>query len=309
MKKIIVTTTINPPTIALKKFMKLSDWHVIVVGDKKTPHDKYKKLNCTYLSPRDQENISKRLSDLTSWNSIQRRNFGFIEALNIGANIIATVDDDNIPLNGWGESILVGKVVEVDFYVTNQVAFDPLSVTNNNDLWHRGFPIELIKNKNFYKKKIKKKIKCLVQADLWNGDPDIDAICRIAKFKPIRKFDKINSFSSNKIMPFNSQNTFLTAEALKDYMMIPHVGRMDDIWGAYYLQKLLNKPCVVFSEASVIQKRNVHNFAVDLKNEVFGYLDSLNVIKNNIFNYLPKKSIMALKLYRNITNKIYRSKY
>ena len=128
--------------------MKLSDWHVIVVGDKKTPHNKYKNLNCTYLSPRDQENISKRLSDLTGWNSIQRRNFGFIEALNIGANIIATVDDDNIPLNGWGENILVGKVVEVDFYVTNQVAFDPLSVTNNNDLWHRGFPIELIKNKN-----------------------------------------------------------------------------------------------------------------------------------------------------------------
>ena len=97
MKKIIVTTTINPPTVALKKFIKLKDWDVVVVGDKKTPHEKYKKLKCIYLSPRDQEKISKKLSDLIGWNCIQRRNFGFIYALQNSYELIATVDDDNIP--------------------------------------------------------------------------------------------------------------------------------------------------------------------------------------------------------------------
>ena len=28
----------------------------------KTPHEKYKKLKCIYLSPRDQEKISKKLN-------------------------------------------------------------------------------------------------------------------------------------------------------------------------------------------------------------------------------------------------------
>ena len=65
---------------------------------------------------------------------------------------------------------------------------------------------------------------------LWDGDPDIDAVCRISKLNQLEKFSKIYPYSSNKLMPFNSQNTFLSPIALKDYMMFPHVGRMDDIW-------------------------------------------------------------------------------
>ena len=309
MKKLIVTTTINPPTLALKKFMQLSDWDVVVIGDKKTPHEKYKKLNCVYLSPTDQEKISKKLSDLIGWNCIQRRNFGFIYALQNNYDLIATVDDDNIPKKNWGKKLLVGKNVEIDFYLTNQKVFDPLSVTNNQDLWHRGFPIELLYNKN--KKKIKKRkiIRCLVQADLWDGDPDVDAICRISKLKPVRKFTKINSFSSNKLMPFNSQNTFLSPVVLKDYMMLPHVGRMDDIWGSYYLQKKIKKPFIVFSNSSVIQKRNDHNFAVDLKNEIIGYLNTLKFINNGYNKVLPARAKKALETYLSITNKIYKKNY
>ena len=308
-KKIIVTTTINPPTIALKKFMQLPDWDVVVVGDKKTPHQKYKKLNCVYLSPKDQEKISKKLSDLIGWNCIQRRNFGFIYALKNSYELIATVDDDNIPKKNWGQKILVGNDIEIDFFQTNQKVFDPLSVTNNKDLWHRGFPIELLYAKN--KKKIKKRkiVECLVQADLWDGDPDIDAVCRISNLKPVRKFTKINPYSSNKFMPFNSQNTFLSPFAVKDYMMFPHVGRMDDIWGGYYLQKKIKKPFIVFSNSSVVQKRNDHNFAIDLKNEIVGYLDTLKFINDISNKILPIKTKKALEVYLSITNKIYKSNY
>ena len=37
----------------------------------------------------------------------------------------------------------------------------------------------------------KKNVKCLVQADLWDGDPDIDAICRIG-LSPNIKFKNLN---------------------------------------------------------------------------------------------------------------------
>ena len=48
MKKVIVSTSINKPTEAIKKFDSLKDWLLIVVGDKKTPKN-YKLKNIFYL--------------------------------------------------------------------------------------------------------------------------------------------------------------------------------------------------------------------------------------------------------------------
>ena len=47
--KWIVVTTIQYPTAPLKKFASLKDWQLVVVGDKKTPHD-WHLDNCIYLS-------------------------------------------------------------------------------------------------------------------------------------------------------------------------------------------------------------------------------------------------------------------
>ena len=37
MTKVIVTTTINPPTRAVESFQSMEDWELVVVGDLKTP--------------------------------------------------------------------------------------------------------------------------------------------------------------------------------------------------------------------------------------------------------------------------------
>ena len=236
MKKIIVTTTIQPPTKASILFSQKEGWDLIVVGDSKTPHEEYKKLNCIYLHPDYQQDTYKEISDLLGWKTIQRRNIGFIEAYRRGADIIATVDDDNIPYDSWGKDLLLGREVEVDLYEPELDYFYPLSVTNTKDLWQRGYPIEDLTNKNNvqYKGKIKKKF--LVQADLWDGDPDIDAICRLSK-TPCVKYENISPYTSNKLSPFNSQNTFLDKEAFPHYMVLPFRGRMDDSWGGYLLQQ------------------------------------------------------------------------
>ena len=60
MKKFIITTTINSPTEAIIKFDNLNEWHLIVVGDKKTPID-YSLQNGLYISPKDQEEYFKDL--------------------------------------------------------------------------------------------------------------------------------------------------------------------------------------------------------------------------------------------------------
>lgn len=50
MRKVIVTTTINAPTIAIEKFDAMLDWELVVIGDLKTPKD-YKLKRGTYWSP------------------------------------------------------------------------------------------------------------------------------------------------------------------------------------------------------------------------------------------------------------------
>ena len=79
--KYIITTTINNPTEAIHKFDNMPDWKLIVVGDKKTPSN-YNLTNGIYLSPEDQENHDKDLSDAIGWNCIQRRNFGCLKLIN-----------------------------------------------------------------------------------------------------------------------------------------------------------------------------------------------------------------------------------
>ena len=303
MKKYIVSTTINAPTKAIKKFDDLRDWKLIVSGDLKTPKD-YKLKNGIYLSPRDQEKISKKLSDLIGWNCIQRRNFALLLAYKKGADIIATIDDDNIPLPNWNKNLIIEKKVKTKKYFTNEKVFDPISVTNHKNLWHRGFPLQLLKNKNNNKKKIIVKSNFDIQADFWNGDPDIDAICRM-EHAPECKF--VNSkfpFTSNKFSPFNSQNTFIKRKVLKYYFLFPHIGRMDDIWASYYVESKGFK--VLYNKPSVYQKRNEHNLTKDIKKEFIGYKNNLNLIlelkknPNNIKKFLPKNSWKAFKIYQKI---------
>jgi len=297
MKKIIVTTSIYEPTEATIKFSKMEDWTLVVVGDKKTPHDSYKDVNCVYISPSDQEKISKELSDAIGWNKITRRNMGFVYAYRQGAEIIATVDDDNIPYDNWGKNVLIGKEIEIDLWESNNNYFDPLSVTNNSDLWHRGYPIEYISSKNNVKYLGKAKRTPLIQADLWDGDPDIDAMCRIIK-TPCVKFNKINAYGSNQLSPFNSQNTFLHRDVIPYYMLYPYVGRMDDIWGGYSVQKYF-KNKLVYSESSVYHARHEQDLIINLENEMIGYKNTLNFIEDKkSLSDLSENAALAYEEYR-----------
>ncbi len=304
MKKCIVTTTINKPTEALLKYVGKKDWAMIIVGDLKTPHEDYKKLeiensNVSYLSPEEQEKNYPELSKSIGWNCIQRRNIGLVEAYKRGAEIIATVDDDNIPYDNWGENIFVGKEVEVDCYKSECGIFDPLSITRSNNLWHRGFPVQLLKEKNKIKLIGKVKRKVLIQANLWEGDPDIDAIARIT-LSPEVKFTEISSiFCSINISPFNSQNTFLAREVIPFYAVFPFLGRMDDIWGSYILQKFFPQS-VIYGPATVYQARNSQNLVKNLEDELMGYHNTLNLIKDldNFKEHLTEGALSFWKVYQ-----------
>ena len=311
MKKVIVTTTIYKISKALKEYVKKKDWNIIVVGDKKTPHEEYKMLeknneNVKYLDIEYQEENFKEFSDLLGWNTIRRRNIGYLEALKNNYDIIASIDDDNIPLENWGKNLLLGKEVEVYYYETDSLCFDSIGVTNYKHLWHRGYPIQELYDRDKNYKITRKTIKVDVQADFWNGDPDIDAVCRL-EHKPMCFFDdKYFPLATNTFSPFNSQNTFFTKEALKKYMVIPFIGRMDDIWGSYYLQSLGFN--IVYNKASVFQDRNIQYLTKNMVDEYIGYEKTLELLEElkknseNIYKFLPENSIKCLLYYLNNTN-------
>lgn len=308
LKKAIVTTTINKPTKALYKFIEIAkrdNWVVYIVGDLKTPHDDYLDLerahpkHVVYITPNVQQDAFPRLSNLIGWNCIQRRNFGFIWAYRDGSEIIATVDDDNIPYDSWGKFLAIGNKPQIAVYESNHI-FDPLQATNHPELWHRGFPIQLLRGRaakyvgDFPREEI------LVQADLWNGEPDVDAVCRIAKgpfdvtierADPGRKTTAY--FAGLKPGPFNSQNTFLHRDAFPYYFLFPHIGRMDDIWASYYLQAAF-PDSVVYGDATVYQERNEHDLSKDLEAEVIGYRKTLSLV-NNLYSYSEEGIDEAIK--------------
>jgi hypothetical protein len=311
MKKFIVTTTINPVTEATLKFASIADekdFTFVIVGDTKTPHGMYEQLvsvckNVIYLSPEKQSELYPELSEIIGWKTIQRRNIGFVYAYQNGADIVATVDDDNIPYSSWGDNIMVGKEIEVDEYENMSCPyFDAISTTEHNDLWHRGFPIEYLQVKNNIEYKGKTRITPLVQAEFWDGDPDIDAICRLSK-KPIIKFRPFEPFTTKQLSPFNSQNTFIHRSVLKYYSVFPYIGRMDDIWGSYVMQ--YHSPnSVIYTQSSVYQARNPQDLVKNLENEIIGYRGTLPLLED-LHNYrglLPDKTIEYFDIYQKYFN-------
>lgn len=276
----IVTTTINPPTEAILKFAAKKDWKLYIVGDLKTPSDEFKDVNATYLTPEYQIQKYPELSRMIGWNKIQRRNIGLVEAYRDGAEIVATVDDDNIPYDHWGEDLLIGKKIEIDCYENEREIFDPLSVTNHAYMWHRGYPIQLLNTRLNNKFIGKICIEPKIQADLWDGEPDVDAICRLTNNHPFIKITGDFPYTSKGITVFNSQNTFIHRDLLPYYCVVL-ADRMDDIWGGILLQKQFPTEHVVFQKPSVFQRRNPHNIVNDLERELMGHYETMNIINGS----------------------------
>ena len=306
MNKYLILTSISEPSVATLKYCEIADqkdWKLVFIGDLKTPHASYQALetkykNFMYMTPEQQEELYPELSEAIGWNKCQRRNIGFVYAYDNGCDILATSDDDNIPYDNWGDEMFVGQEIEVDCYENKIVnAFDPISVTEHKSLWHRGYPIEALQRKNDVEYKGKKKITPLIQADFWDGDPDIDAICRITQ-KPIVKFQDFKPFCSTQLSPFNSQNTFLAREVIPYYVVFPYLGRMDDIWGAYVLQYYFPNS-VIYNKATVYQDRNIHNLVNNMMDEVIGYRNTLNFIVEPYTNNtcIPQETQKFLDIY------------
>ena len=316
MKKMIASTSIHAPTKAYHEYLeKHPEWELVVAGDLKTPPLTYRLLeknykNLTYLDLDDQKKLAPRLHELVGFNTIERRNFSILYCYLQGADIIALIDDDNIPLENWGkeENLFVNRTVSLPNYVSKEGILDPVYVSNRKpvvNVWHRGFPLQLLNKRNFVKEDNIEDQEFLVQADMWEGEPDVDAIQRFTR----REWEEVFPYNPNvfpfcttDFAPFNSQNTFLSRKIVPHFFLFPELGRMADIWAAYYICAKKLTP-IVYGAPSVYQVRNEHDLTSDFEMEILGITHTLHLIESlradpeNYFNYLSYRSRKSYEEY------------
>lgn len=181
--KWVVITSVNFPTEHVKYVQDaLFEWCVLVVGDSKSPSSwAYKDI--TFLSIQDQEELAQRYSIVPNipTRSYLRKIVGYLYAIEHGAKYIYETDDDNAALDGllgFRYEHFHGLETDCD---TQSTFVNPYAYFGQSSVWPRGFPLEMISEKNLAfncsKYRISDKLP-LVQQGLVNGDPDVDAIYR-----------------------------------------------------------------------------------------------------------------------------------
>lgn len=305
MRLAIVITTINVPTIIdqyIANFQKYGHTGIgfIIVGDLKTPAEAKTYTNsrncqdfpCIYLGASEQEQILRRMPELaefTPYNTVQRRNIGYLYAAEQGAEAIIAMDDDNWPLDEYdfaGEHGIVGSTLELEAESSSNGWYNSCSQLVSEPprrFYHRGYPVsKRWLDENMSAGKCHGKV--MVNIGLWLDDPDVDTITRMEEpftvtsvKQPSRRF----TVAPSTLLPFNSQNTAFHRDILPLMYLItlpsgcePLRGnnnfRYDDIWMSFFAKKVIDHcgGLVCIGPPHVRQERNPHDYMLDLRKEL-----------------------------------------
>lgn len=280
MKTALITTTINVPTV-LALYRKLDpDVRFFVAVEYNTRggddiQDWISELpNAQYVLGGEYA-----CSDLIGWKTVARRNVALLEALKWGADVIVTIDDDNIPLRE-------------DYFHVLGTTFEPMTGDGFNGImvdeteWfdvgtlldpvasHRGFPHDRAAQPSFTSCTGEK---VGVAAGICLGDPDIDAATRIARRPIVHRVSELLR-SGIVVDPrrthtvYNSQNTAFIRELAPCFLMVPSYARYDDIFASLVAQRVMRERGyhVHFGQPFCFQQRNSHNLLRDLAQEQWG---------------------------------------
>lgn len=298
----IVVTTIGGGEI-LEGYCKQADIEgvrnqlkIIVIPDKKTPATLYERCNslfalgfdiaCPSLS--EQETYLNRfgnLADFIPYNSDNRRNIGFLMALDWSCDVLISLDDDNYCMQG--------KVVFDDYAVvcSDEIklpavhsssrwfnACDLLELEPDYKVYLRGFPYTK-RHQQVETKIIEESGIVRLNTGLWIGEPDLDAINRLAT--PVHS----KSFKGQSVLlgqdtwcPINTQNTSLHRDLIITYYFVRmgysimglSIDRYGDIFSGYFCQVCMRHlgHRIRIGTPISLHRRNSHNYLRDLTYEL-----------------------------------------
>ncbi|MET7854117.1 hypothetical protein AB0D78_45225 [Streptomyces avermitilis] len=299
----VVTTTINIPYLLKDYLTQFSaagrtDLDVVIVGDRKSPPQTREWLQrldwaghrWTYLDVDDQEKWNARvpaLGSLLPWNSIQRRNLGYLHAAEQGAEVIISIDDDNHVTEDdflAGHSI-VGTTTEVTCVQTESGWANVCNLlrTDSHRVVPRGWP-QRRRQLNDEWTTVRRTGRVVVNAGLWLGEPDVDAVSRLVT--PVEVLGLTEDaelplgLAKGTWCPFNSQNTAFHRDLLASMYLVVmgpryrgvRIDRYDDIWMSYATRAIADHlgDLVTFGRPLVRQDRNPHDHLHDMWGEMPG---------------------------------------
>jgi len=278
-QKTIVITSIFHPTEAVVSFSKMTNHHLIVVGDKKTPAE-WHCANVEYLSIAIQKSLSFELGKTLPFNHYCRKMLGYLKAIENGAEYIVDTDDDNYPKANWE----FPKFESTFDCINSDMGFVNIyQLFTDQKIWPRGLPLQMI-TKDF---KLREKIAAKdCRVGIWQAladeDPDVDAVYRLTSDLPCY-FNEIEPVVLDKgtICPFNTQNTIIRKELFVLLYLPTYVTfRFTDILRGLIAQPImwLYNYQLGFTNATVVQKRNPHNYMDDFISELPMYRYANEVI-------------------------------
>jgi hypothetical protein len=270
---------------------------LIVIPDRKTPPQLYEAVAAARgrgvrveaPTPTEQEALLRTLGapDLIPWDSDNRRNVGYLIAWMSDAAYVVSIDDDNLPA---GEDMLRRHAVVVGGSIRDRIVscksgwFNPCRMLELDPpgipVFARGFPYRWRGGEEPLKAH-SGEVSVRINAGLWHGDPDVDAVTRLA-LSPWASRTVADSvvLDRDTWAPVNSQNTALHREALPAYWFVRmgqqlfgnRLDRFGDIFSGYFVQACAKHlgHGVRFGDPASDHQRNEHGLLEDLAVELPG---------------------------------------
>ncbi len=307
----MVTTIYEPSFLSdylanLARFGHRDDTVIYVVIDRKTPpsvavaaaeaaHSGFQ-VRCPDLA--EQQEFLSRLgvpADFIPWNSDNRRNMGFLSALADGCTALISIDDDNFCRP---DADFVGTHLEAlrprderaprdgERRLEGHGWFNPCAMLRygrDDRVFPRGFPYAARGTEITVGASTGAATSnaVAINAGLWLGDPDVDAITRMALAPRATAFDPPSLLLGADVwMPIDSQNTALTRAAVTAYyyvrMLYPVRGlildRFGDIFSGYFVQKCAKHLGELVRVGTPVadHRRSAHDLVQDLYHELAG---------------------------------------
>jgi hypothetical protein len=295
-------TTIFDVSDAIRRQVKLKNWCLVVVFDKKSVESYDAGWTkgegndaVVYLRPDDQLAMHNSFIRALPWNHFGRKNIGYLYAIMHGAEVIWDFDDDNA-LKFWIPGAAPAGAPSIDEAIPehkeqtiealepsdhNWPTYNPYPALGAPTLpsWPRGLPLEDIKVTNcsdtpLHTTELKANSIAVLQS-LADYQPDVDAIYRLTMPVPFffnrPKQNKHLMIPKGCLTPYNAQATLhFKAGFFGLFLPITVSGRVTDIWRSFIAQRLFWDAGLQFgfiARPLVVQDRNVHSNIGDLGSE------------------------------------------
>lgn len=302
LRAALVLTTIADPVLLedycanFRAFGHLEQVDLMVIPDRKTPPPAF--ARCQALARQGVRIVCPTIEEQDTWlhrigfpvelipyNSDNRRNIGYLMAVESGADFVLSIDDDN-----WCRP-------EEDFFAAHSIVCaapqEAEVVHSKNGWWNLCEPLQLDPPVRVYPRGYpyfarhrdaavslqREKVQVLMNAGLWLSEPDLDAMTWLVS--PVRA----HGWTGRSVVlgrdtwaPVNTQNTGLARTVIPAYWFVrmgyPLAGvpidRYGDIFSGYFSQACIRHlgGSVRVGTPVADHRRNTHNYLHDAANEM-----------------------------------------